>query len=182
LAGGALRVEEVTEQVSNGIGGLVSVARKKPVFLDLKPTDAAAPSPAFAAVKGLLDPWRKDHAASRVAPVVLHMTRGRIEPDEIERAVGQLDEAGPFTLYHLVLTESPHPSVAYPAEPTKIREAALVKLWELTSPLLGRQALAARNPAVTPESRGIVINGKFDLFVDGIVEALTASEQGAGGG
>jgi len=174
LAAGALRVEEVTEQVSNGIGGLVSVTRKKPIFLDLEPTGAAAPSPAFAAVKGLVDQWRKDHAASRVAPVVLHMTRGRFEPDEIDRAVGQLDEAGPFTLNHLVLTESPHPSVAYPAEPTKIRDAALVKLWELTSPLLGSQALAARRPALSPKSRGIVINGKFDLLLDGIQEALTA--------
>jgi len=174
LGAGVLRVEEVTEQVSNGIGGLVSVSRRKPIFVDLEPIAAAAAAPAFAAVKGLLAEWRERHAAGCVAAVVLHLTRGRFEPDEIGRAVGQLGEAGPLTLYHLVSTESPHPSVAYPAEPTKIREPALVRLWELTSPLLGGQLLARRKPVLTPESRGIVINGRFDLLLDGIQEALAA--------
>jgi len=174
LGAGALRVEEVTEQVSNGIGGLVSVTRRKPIFVDLEPAAAAAPGPALAAVKGLLAEWRQRHAADCATVVVLHLTRGRFEADEIDRAVGQLGEAGALALNHLVLTESPHPSVAYPAEPTKIQEPALVRLWELTSPLPGGQALATRRPAVTPDSRGIVINGRFDLLLEGIQEALTS--------
>jgi hypothetical protein len=168
LAGGALRVEEFTEQVSNGIGGLVSVSRKRPVFVDVSSTGAAAPAPAFAAVKGLLTEWRKERGARHVAPVVLHMTRGRFQPDEIEGAVAQLGQVGTFTLYHLVLTESPHPSVAYPSAPVKLRNALLVKLWELTSPLLGAQTFAARKGSVAPGARGIVINGKFDLFLESI--------------
>ena len=181
LAGGALRVEEVTEQVSNGIGGLVSVTRKRPVFVDLKPTAAAAPAPGFAAVNELLEGLQRDRAESPVLPVVLHITRGRFEPGQIEEAVGRLNKAGRCTLYHLVLSESPHPSLAYPAEPTKIQDAGLVKLWELTSPLLGSRTLAARKTAILPESRGIVINGKFDLLLDGIEEALVAPEAGTWG-
>lgn len=176
LAGGSLRVDEVTEQVSNGIGGLVSVTRKRPVFVDVKPTAAAAPAPAFAAVGKLLDEWRKDHAEGPLLPVVVHVTRGQFEPGQIEEAVGRLDDAGRLTLYHLVLSESPHPSLAYPAEPTKMQDAGLVKLWELTSPLLGSRTLAAQKTAVLPESRGMVINGKFDLLLDGIEEALSGEE------
>jgi len=178
LAEGAIRVDEVTEQVSNGIGGLVSVTRKRPVFVEMKPTAASALSPAFAAVKGLLAEWRSEHAESRVPPVVLHMTRGRFNSEEIDEAVGQLRASGEPSLYHLVLTESPHRSLAYPPEPTGIQDPHLVKLWELSSPLLGSHALAARKTAVTPQSRGIVINGKFDLLLDAVEEALSAMGSG----
>jgi hypothetical protein len=171
LAEGALRVEESTEQVSNGIGGLVSVTRKRPVFVDLKPTAAQSPSPGLEAVSGLLAEWRQDHPDSQFVAVVLHATRGRFDPEEAARAVDRLRETAPVTLYHLIITESPHPSVAYPAEADRIEDPTLAKLWELTSPLLGSEALAAKKATVSPQSRGMVINGKFDLFLDGIQEA-----------
>ena len=172
LPGGALRVDQVTERVSNGIGGLVSVTRKKPVFVDLTPAAAASPLPAFAAVKELLARWRNDHPQCRVAPIVLHLTRGRFAPEAIAEAVGLLGERDRFTLYHLVVTEAPHPALAYPVDLTKARDTALAKLCELSSPLLAADELAARKPALSRESRGIVINGKFDLFWDGMEEAL----------
>jgi len=177
LADGALRVEEVTEQVSNGIGGLVEVTRRKPIFVDLEPTVAApSPAPAFDAVGQLLADWRKEHPGSQVPPIVLHMTRGRFEPLQIEQATGRLREAGaaasPALLYHLVLTEFPHCSLAYPAEPDRIDGAELRKLWELSSPLLANRQLAARRPTLSAQSRGIVINGKFDLLLDGIEVAM----------
>jgi hypothetical protein len=178
LAGGALRVDEMTEQVSNGIGGLVSVTRKRPVFVDLAPTSAAPPAPAFAAVKELLARWRSDHAESQVAPIVVHLTRGRFTPDQTAEAVGLLGERDQFSLYHLVVTETPHAALAYPADATKIEDAGLAKLCELSSPLLESQAPAARKTVVSGESRGIVINGKFDLFWDGIEQALTTAEGG----
>jgi hypothetical protein len=178
LAGGALRVDEVTELVSNGIGGLVSVTRKKPVFIDLTPAVAASPLPAFAAVKELLARWRNDRAQSRVAPIVLHLTRGRLTPEEIAEAVGLVGERDRFTLYHLVVTEAPHPAVAYPVDVTKAQDTALAKLCELSSPLLAADELASRTTALSPESRGIVINGKFDLFWDGVEEALKTAEGG----
>ena len=112
----------------------------------------------------------------RLPPVVLHLTRGRAEPAEIEQAAGQLraiaTAAGPVVLYHLVATETPHKSLAYPDTPDEIAEPSLQKLWELSSPLLGRERLAAENPAIKPESRGIVVNGKFDRFLDEIKRVL----------
>ena len=173
LAGGAIRVEEVTEQVSDGIGGLLSVRRRKPVFVDLEPTAAAPASPALAAVRDVLTQWQQDNAGSSAAPVVVHLTRGRCNLEEMEEAVGRLREIGRATLYHWVQTESPHASVAYPADPTTIQHPELAKLWEWTSPLLGGPTLAGRKTTVSPQSRGMVVNGKFDLLLDGIEEVLS---------
>ncbi len=179
LADAALRTEEVREQVSNGIGGLVEVTRKKPIFVDRTPTAPASPVAAFGAVRDLIEAWRKGHPAAGVLPVVLHLTRGRFEPDQIEQAVSRLGEIGDVALYHLVLTESPHPSLAYVAERDAIRSEELARLWELTSPLLGSDALAARRAAVSPRSRGVVVNGKFDLLLESVEEALTKAQGNA---
>ncbi len=177
LGAGAMRVDETTEKVSNGIGGLISVTRKRPIYLDREPAAAADPSPAFAAVEALVADWRRQAGAGDALPVVLHLTRGQFDPEVIERAMSGLRRSGPVALYHLVLTEAPHPSVSYPAEPAAIRDAALKRLWELSSPLHGAEAISARKPAVRPASRGIVINGKFDVFVDAI-EAILAAPGG----
>ncbi|MHC4402579.1 MAG: hypothetical protein ACYTG0_23195 [Planctomycetota bacterium] len=177
LARGALRTEEVVEKVPNGIGGLVELRRRKPVFVDLEPTGpAASASPGFAAAKGLIDEWRKGRPEHGVLPVVVHMTRGRFQPSRIQGPATALLETKGVVLYHLVLTESPHPSVAYADQPSQIRAPELAALWELTSPLLSRNALAARGRAVSPRSRGMVINGKFDRLLDGIEESLAAAE------
>ncbi len=72
------------------------------------------------------------------------------------------------------MTESPHPSLAYVPDPARIQSDGIRKLWELSSPLLGRQTLADKRPAVSAESRGFVVNGKFDLLLDGI-KAVQAS-------
>ena len=68
-------------------------------------------------------------------------------------------------------TEAPHTSLAYPDAPEQIADPILQKLWELTSPLLGGERLAAENP-VKADSRGMVVNGKFDLFLDEIKKTL----------
>ena len=92
--------------------------------------------------------------------------------------VARLREKGEVTLYHCVLTESPHASVAYPAEPSAIQRPELVRLWESTSPLLGSPTLAARKATVTEQSRGLVINGRFDLLLDGIEAAAGTHHKG----
>lgn len=179
LAEGAVRIEEFEEQVSNGIGGLVSVNRKKPIYFDVEPTGAAAPAGAFAAAAQIARDWSARHSTARVAPVVLHLTRGAAAPADMEQAAEALKTvqhaAGCVALYHLVATESPHKSLAYPEGDAEIESPELKKLWELSSPLLGRERISAEKPSVTAEARGIVINGKFDLLLNGIKDALAAN-------
>jgi hypothetical protein len=180
LEAGALRVDQHEEEVYNGMGGLTKVTRKKPVFFDLEPAEAAPPSAAFAAAGKIAGQWSAAHPSACLPPIVLHLTRGRFEPAAIEEAASQLQTAtaasGPATLYHLVVTESPHKSLAYPDSPDGIQDPGLQALWRETSPLLGRQRLCAAKPTVKEQSRGMVINGKFDLLLDEVDAAMSAGE------
>ena len=180
LEAGAIRVEETQEEVSNGIGGLISVTRKKPIYFDLEPTAAAPPVTAFERVAELAAEWCRQHRSAGLAPIVLHLTRGQIEPSDIEWAKGALarvdSSAGPVTLYHLVLTEEPHKSLAYPASDEELSTASLKKLWEASSLLLDRERLAAEKRPVTADSRGMVVNGKFDLLLEAIKNRTPASQ------
>ena len=179
LAVGALRVEEVAERVSNGIGGLVEFTRKKPIFVDLEPTPAVDAESALRAVAELVADWCGRHRGSPVAPIVLHLTRPRHAPDRYEQTIAPLHQAAAAArgalLYHLVATDLPHRSLAYPGQPAEIADPVVLKLWESSSPLLGARRLAAERPAVAVDSRGIVINGKFDLLLDAVMASMGES-------
>jgi hypothetical protein len=176
LADGALRTDEVTEEVSNGVGGLVAVTRKKPIYFELEPTATAPPTDAFAAVGEIAAKWVEQHPTACVPPIVLHLTRGVVDPAAIEAAAARLQSvstaAGPVVLYHLVSTEAPQKSLAYPDGEAQMDDPGLKQLWKVTSPLLDRAHLAAEKPCVKENSRGMVINGKFDLLLAGLKAAL----------
>lgn len=179
LAAGAIRVEQFEEQVSNGVGGLVTMTRKKPIYFDLEPTTGAAPLEAFAAAGRIVAEWTSQHPAACLAPIVLHLTRGYCDPAELEQAAAALAErktaAGPVTLYHWIATETPHKSLVYPADAAELEDPALCKLFETASPLLARERLSQEKPSISAEARGIVINGKFDALLEGVKDALAAS-------
>jgi hypothetical protein len=176
LAAGPLRVDEFDEEMSNGIGGLVTVHRKKPIYLELEPTGAASPLEGFLAAADVARQWSDSHPAAALSPIVLHLTRGRQDDGALRDAVNRLADiaapAGPVSLYHLVATESPHKSVAYPEADGELDDPALRVLWEVSSPLLGAGRLAAEKPTVKAGARGLVVNGKFDLLLDEVKHAL----------
>jgi len=170
LADRAIRVEEYTDQVSNGIGGLLTIPRKRPVFFDLKPTPPASPAAAFAKIAEMLHQWIEAHPGAGARPVVVHCTRGQFEPAAIREAAAKLGEARhatlPPALYHGVVTETAHRSMTYPASPEGIESDGLRALWEVTSPLDRGAALAGKRPGVSPAARGMVINAAFDALTD----------------
>ncbi len=176
LFDGAIRIEEYMEDIPNGMGGLISVKRKKPIYLDLEPTAAAPPDEALRTSAQTAADWCGQHPVACVPPVVLHLTRGEFDPAAIRPAAAPLlatsTAAGPLVLYHLVATEGPHTSLAYPETDTQLGTDALKALWSLSSPLLDRDRLAAEGRSVGPQAVGMVVNGKFDLFLDGIKAAL----------
>ncbi|HEV3002875.1 MAG TPA: hypothetical protein VGX78_00370 [Pirellulales bacterium] len=177
LADGAIRVEEIEEQVSNGVGGLLTVTRKKPIYFDLEPTAACPLVAGYSAAARIASDWCAAHPLVCLAPVVVHLTRGAAEPADVELGSADLARvscaAGAVTLYQVLSTEAPHKSLAYPAGDEEIEGAGLKSLFSATSPLLARQRLAAERPkTIVPDARGIVINGKFDLLLEGIKEAL----------
>ena len=172
LADGAIRVEECKEEVSNGIGGIIEVNRKKPIFFDVEPTTAAAPLDAFHAVANIVRDWSAQHPQAWLPPVVVHLTRGSANPDEIESGAAAIQSCtaagGPAVLYHLVATESPHKSLAYVDVNLEIEGPSLQKLWDVTSPLLARERIAADRTNISAQARGFVVNGKFDLLLEAL--------------
>lgn len=169
LESAALRMDEFEEQISDGVGGLISIPRKRPILVEVEPAAACSAGPAFAELASMLASWCADNPASAVPPVVLHLTRGRGDASDLEAALGQLGSistsAGAAVVYHQVASEQPHPSLAYPESDEKIDDDALKILWRLSSPLLGREALAESKPHFTAGSRGFVVNGKFDQLL-----------------
>ena len=177
LAGGALRVDEFETQVPNGVGGLMTIPVKKPIYVELEPTAAADARPAFARAAGLIGEWLGRHPTARVSPIVLHLTRGQGTAESLSEAAAALQQtvpaSGPVHLYHLVITEAAQRSLAYPATAEELETDGLRQIFEISSPLLDRARLASEKPAlVSAESKGLVVNGKFDLLLDGLRTAL----------
>jgi hypothetical protein len=73
-----------------------------------------------------------------------------------------------------VVTEAPQASLAYPGEAAAPAGGPLRAIWESSSPLLGRKHLATRRRSLAEDARGVVVNGRFDLLLEGIEEALAA--------
>jgi hypothetical protein len=179
LASGALRVDEVEQQEPNGVGGLMTITLKKKIFVELDPTPAASAQPTFAAVSKIVKSWCAAHPSAAVSPAVVHLTRDAVDVDELQELASELDhvqtQVGPPRLYHLVATETPHSSVSYPEDDEGLQTTALKKIWALSSPLQGVEKLAASNPhLVKPNSRGVVVNAKFDLLVKGITSGWSS--------
>jgi hypothetical protein len=169
LESGALRIDEFDEQVPDGVGGLITIPRKRPILVEVEPTAACPAAPAFGELAGMLSGWCAEHPACSLPPVVLHLTRGRQDAGELEAALGQLaavgTSAGATVVYHQIASEQPHPSLAYPDSDEKFEDEGLKALWRASGPLLGREALAESKPNISAGSRGFVVNGKFDQLL-----------------
>lgn len=169
LEAAAIRIETVEEQVSNGMGGLLTVSKRKPVFLEIGSTESASPVPAFRNATRLLKEWYETHPSSRRPPIVLHFTRGKLNGSDVDQSVALLADGvganeSPL-LYHMILTESPAKSLAYPGAAAQFDDPSLLKLWEVSSPLLERGVLMEKRPYITDTSRGFVVNGKFEFLL-----------------
>lgn len=177
LLAGAVRIDEFEEQMSDGVGGLIAVPRKRPVLVEVEPTLSTSSRPAFRAVAEALRGWINDHPSATLNPVVVHLTRGAGDPADIAASVGELTgiataSGAAAVMYHLVATESPHPSVVFPATAEALSTDSLQALWNNASELLFNAELAAEKPAIKPGARGLVVNGKFFVVMDPFKRAM----------
>ena len=170
LADGALRVDEIEEQRSDGVGGIQNVTVRQATYVELDASKGVPPASAFTAAAGLIGEWSGRSNGAGARPVVVHLTRGKQTVSELEEAVAQLPPEA--LLYHVVATEDPHPSVLYPNSPDALQDANCQVIWSLTSPLDAAAMLAETRPQIQADSRGLVVNGKFDLLIDSLKAAL----------
>lgn len=179
LPNGAIRVEESESEVPNGVGGLITIKKKTPIYFDVEPAGAAAPQGAFSAAAAIIADWCGQHP-SGLPPIVLHLTRGEQSAADLEAAISAVTSlatsAGPTTVHTLVVTETPCRSAAFPETQNDLETDALRALWQTSGPLRGWEALAAaKRPYITAASRGFVVNGKFDVLAEEFANALTPS-------
>lgn len=178
LIDGALRLDEIQQQEPDGVGGLMTITIKKKIYIELDPTTAASPVQAFEAAQAVLADWCGRHPAACVPPVVLHLTRGQLAADELasawEKVSSASTAAGKVLGYHLVATEDPHPAVAFPVDDSGLQTDQVKALFAQSSKLLGSESLEVSKPKlIKADSRGLVVNGKFDFLLDGITEAFS---------
>ncbi|MFO0870531.1 MAG: hypothetical protein U0935_16510 [Pirellulales bacterium] len=176
---GAVRVDEFEDQVSDGVGGLISIPRKRPVLVEVEPTGATAPQPAFTAVATIVRDWCADHPSAGLSPIVIHLTRAAADPGQLQQAAGELTglataSGSPVALYHIVATEQPHASAIYPNSDADLGTPSLQALWQTASPLLFGDTLAAEKPSIKSGARGLVVNGKFSLLLDPLKRSFAA--------
>ncbi len=170
LAECAIRVEEFEQKMSDGIGGIVTLNRKKSIYLETEPTISAPLTPAIQRTKEIIERWRQ----MQVQPgrvVVLHCARGEgytSQPVECQQELESLSQDVGIVLYNLLATESPLPSTSYLDSSVTLDSLDLQELWSLSSPLLAVDQLTSRRPGLTVSARGFVVNGKMDLLIPGL--------------
>jgi hypothetical protein len=179
LPDGAIRVEESEVEMPNGVGGLMTIKKKTPIYFDVEPAGSASPQGAFAAAAAIISEWCGQHP-SGLPPIVLHLTRGEHAAADIEAAVQEVTalatSVGPTRVHHLVITEVPCRSAIFPDTAADLETDSLRALWQTTSPLSGWEALAAaKRPYITAASRGIVVNGKFDILAEEFANVMAPS-------
>lgn len=173
LTAGAIRIDEFVEERSDGASGILSIPHKQPILVAIEPTAATTALPAFQKASELTAAWIGEHSGNPNVPVIVHLTRGQLDPSDAAQAVGALTSAAPgVVVYHIVETEMDHLSIFYPADDGSLQEPFLKALWGLTSPLLGREGLISDNPQISEKSRGMVINAGGELMLDALKRAV----------
>jgi hypothetical protein len=182
LLDGAIRVEEAETQVSNGAGGLITMTKKTPIFFDVEPAASSPPQSAFVAAAGIVNDWLAANPSGQ-PPLILHLTRGRHAAADVEAATAAWDTISDSRrplLQHLVITETPHKSLSYPASDSELDGEDLKALWQSSAAVPHWEALqAAKRPYIMADSKAFVINGKFDILGEELREMLEATPASA---
>ena len=176
LFDGAVRVDEFEEEIVDAAANILKIPRRRPVLVEVDPTAAASAVPAFTQVAEMISTWCADNPTSTWAPIVVHLTRGRVGDVTAEDAIGQLQaisttSGAPVTVYHVVETEAQQAAMMYPDGSEPIEDADLQTLCRLSSPLLDREKLAIEKPTISDQAIGFVVNGTCNLLIEAVKRA-----------
>ncbi|MDO4550566.1 MAG: hypothetical protein Q4C96_04875 [Planctomycetia bacterium] len=167
------KVEEFKLQMPNGIGGLISLPRKKLYFAEVTPTLAADPVPAFQRVQDVIRKWDQTRQQKNLQPMLVHITAGQFQVERLEEAVRNLtqDDLPPVWLHHWIFPERPHIGMCCPGELAENEDKIIVRLWEQSDPLPARELLAGIRPGIMEDSRGVMVNMDFDILFE-VIDTL----------
>ncbi|MBE6427885.1 MAG: hypothetical protein E7028_04750 [Planctomycetaceae bacterium] len=167
LAGAAGRVEPMMVHIPNGIGGLLSLPRKKLSFTECSPTYPANPTPGFERAVEIIQEWYAVSSRKILPPVLLHITSGQFQIEHFDDALGKMNQVDmPICFQQWIFTERPHPGICCPNDEMFTTDQTLLALWERTDALPAREFLAGVRPGIHEESRGMVVNMDFDVLFE----------------
>ncbi len=164
------KVELTMIQIPNGIGGLISLPRKKLYFTDCTPTYSGDPVTGIRSAIEIIREWEQTRQHKVLPPVIVHLTSGYCLTDRLDEALNLLaDPTLPQVQFlQWVFTERPHIGVCCPTDATFTQDETLQMLWERTDPLPAREFLAGVRPGIHEESRGMMVNMDFDVLFEAL--------------
>lgn len=169
----ALRIDSFVEELPNGAGGLIEIPHDRPVLVDLEPSLYCSPESAFGEIGKIVNAWRIENATG-MTPIIVHLTRGEFEGDDLKTAVNNLKEstADSILVYHWIsspkLVVSAYPSVGSLHDD---ESAFLNPLVAASTQLVNAEEIAVENSSVASDSVGLVCNGRFDFILDPVTRA-----------
>ncbi len=179
LAAAAGRAESVMIHLPNGIGGLLTLPRKKLSFTACSPTYPADPVVGFERAVEIIREWNAVQTQKILPPVLLHITSGQFQMNRFDDALARLNTLDvPVQFQQWVFTERPHPGICCPNDEMFTTDETLLALWERTDALPAREFLAGVRPGIHEESRGMIVNMDFDVLfevLDTMAQKLTQS-------
>ena len=175
LATAAIRIEETVEERSNGIGGLISIPIKKPIYVEAESAGQGSLIVAAQHVGRLVDGWSQQHGDVVREAVVIHFSRAGWTSEDVRSAASEFAALRiPAVQLHVLLPDAPHPAVTYPASGDGLSLPEVQAAFEASGPLPGAATGDVSRPGiVVPESRGMTVNAEFDVLAESLRVGLT---------
>jgi hypothetical protein len=159
-----LRVETRRKRVPDGMGGLIEVPVRFPVWMQPLADGGTPMCQAFEMARDLIVEWLRAHPRG-FPPTALHLTDGESgdgNPESIGQDIMALGtDDGAALLFNCHVSSRRAPKVEYPTETSALPDQFARTLFNISSPLPFAFQTAARQLGVAAEdgARGFVFNG-----------------------
>lgn len=168
------RLEERTQKVQDGVGGLVDQIIKFPIWFDAIANGGTPMCQALSLAESILGRWLEEHP-SAFPPVVFHITDGEStdgDPTEYLNSIGDLCSSdGNVLLFNLHLSSNRGArAVVFPSSPEGLPDQYSRMLFDSASPLTTFMLSTARgyDYDLADGARGFALNGDMRVVISGL--------------
>lgn len=163
IADHTVRVEERTQQLEDGIGGIVSRSVKFPIWLDPESNGGTPMCAALAEVGSIVDRWVNEHPDSH-PPMVINITDGEStdgDPTVAGQRIRQLNtHDGATLLFNIHISANAGSPILFPSSAQGLPDEYARTLFAMSSDLPPQMQLLATQEGLTTthQSKGFVFN------------------------
>ncbi|MEE3719131.1 vWA domain-containing protein [Tumidithrix elongata RA019] len=167
-------LEHRTQQVSDGMGGIVEVSNDFPIWFKPIANGGTAMCNVFEMARGLLQDWVEKHPQS-YPPTIINITDGESTDGDPREAANRLKEVhtndGSVLLYNIHLSSEDVSQISFPSTADVLQDPYAKLMYEISSPLpkAAKNAAEKEGYKVSSESRAFMFNAdpvKLIQFLD----------------